>query len=82
MGRQGAHQFQLVLRQAEALAIVPRLGPRIGHEDLGRRLDALRQSLGDNVWAWWPPLIGTPYPGPLAPELDEPPIEPRLRVAL
>ena len=53
-----------------------------GRESSVRRLDALRQSLGDNVWAWWPPLIGTPYPGPLAPELDEPPIEPRLRVAL
>jgi type IV secretion system protein VirB4 len=48
-----------------------------GREASVRRLDELRARFGDHPSAWWPHLIGTPWPGPLA---KEPP-QPRLRVA-
>src|SRR5262249_44420451 len=38
-----------------------------GREWSVRRLDDLRRRLGDHPAAWWPELVGAPYPG-AAPE--------------
>jgi type IV secretion system protein VirB4 len=49
-----------------------------GRESSVRRLDDLRARFGDRPSAWWPHLIGTPWPGPAD---EEPCPPPRLRVA-
>ena len=51
-----------------------------GRESSVRRLDQLRDRLGDQPAAWWEPLTGARWPGPPA---EDPPAAspPRLRVA-
>jgi type IV secretion system protein VirB4 len=63
------------LELADAPDIVKLLS---GRESTVRRLDELRQRFGDRPRAWWPHLMGTPYPAPPEPEA---PLEPRLRLA-
>ena len=48
-----------------------------GRESSVRRLDELRTRLGDRPAAWWPHLMGSPWPGPPEEKLDP---APRLRV--
>jgi type IV secretion system protein VirB4 len=48
-----------------------------GRESSVRRLDELRARFGERPAAWWPHLIGSPWPGPEADEADP---TPRLRV--
>lgn len=48
-----------------------------GREASVRRLDELRARFGDRPSAWWPHLVGTPWPG----EVEDEPVRPRLRVA-
>ncbi len=48
-----------------------------GREASVRRLDELRARFGDRPSAWWPHLVGSPWPG----EVEDEPARPRLRVA-
>ncbi len=74
-----AHSRCFLIRQADA-SVVVRLDlsgmPEVltvlsGRESTVRKLDALRERLGDAPQAWFPQLTGAPWPGDRAAE-DEP----------
>ena len=72
------HGNRSVVARLDLTAMPDLLVALSGRESSVRRLDELRGRFGDRPAAWWPHLIGSPWPGP---EEDETGPTPRLRVA-
>ncbi len=67
------HGAESVIARLDLTGMPDMLTLLSGREETLRRLDALRARHGDNPAAWWPELIGTPWPGsePAYPYLRE-----------
>ena len=73
------HGNHSVVARLDLAAMPDLLVALSGRESSVRRLDELRARFGDRPSAWWPHLIGSPWPGP---EDVEVPPTPRLQVVL
>jgi len=71
------HGNHSVVARLDLAAMPDLLVALSGRESSVRRLDELRARFGERPAAWWPHLIGSPWPGPEADEADP---TPRLRV--